>query len=65
VCFFVSETKLRVRGYQFQTVEGVQKAVTDVIKPHTAGDIQSKYEELRVIGASCIESDGCYFEGKC
>jgi hypothetical protein len=37
----LSKLKWRVKGYHFQTLDSVQKAVTDAIKTLTEADFQS------------------------
>jgi hypothetical protein len=55
--------KSRVKGYHFQTLDSVQKAVTDAIKALTAADFQSCYEGWKIRWFKCVASEGCYSEG--
>jgi hypothetical protein len=52
----------RVMGYNFQTLDRVQKSVTDAIKTLTQADFPSRYEAWKIIWAKCVASEGCYFE---
>jgi transposase len=49
-CAFYLFTKLksRVKGYDFQTLDSAQKAVTVAIKILTEADFQSCYEEWKI-----------------
>jgi hypothetical protein len=55
--------KMRVKGYHFQTLDSVQKAVTDAITALTEADFQSCYEAWTIRWAKCVAAEGCYFEG--
>jgi hypothetical protein len=52
----------RVKGYYFQTLDSVQKAVTDAIDTLTEADFQSRYEAWKIRWAKCVATEGCYFE---
>jgi hypothetical protein len=52
----------RIKGHHFQTLDSVQKAVTDAIKSVTEADFQSRYEAWKIRWAKCCASEGCYFE---
>jgi hypothetical protein len=41
--------KWRVKGYHFQTLDSVQKAVTDAIKTLTDANFQSCYEAWKTV----------------
>jgi hypothetical protein len=64
-CYFYLFQKLKskVKGCHFQTLDSIQKAVTNAIKPLTEGDFQSCYEACKIWWAKCVASEGCYFEG--
>jgi hypothetical protein len=53
----------RVHGYHFQTLDNVQKAVTDVIKTLREVNFQSCYEAWKIRWAKRVASEGYYFEG--
>jgi hypothetical protein len=55
--------KSRVRGCHFQTLDNIQKAVTNAIKTVTEADFWSCYEVWKFFWAKCVVSEGCYFEG--
>jgi hypothetical protein len=61
--YLFPKLKSRIEGYHFQTVDSVQKAVTDDIKALSSADFQSRYEARKIRGAKYVASDGCYFEG--
>jgi hypothetical protein len=46
-----------------QTLESVQKAVTDAIKTLTEADFQYCYDAWKIRCANCVALEGCYFEG--
>jgi hypothetical protein len=52
----------RVEGYHFQTLDSVQKAVTDTIKMLTEADFQSCCEAWKIHWAKGVASEGYYFE---
>jgi hypothetical protein len=54
--------KSRVKGYHFQTLDSVQKAVTNTIKTLTEADFQSWYKAWKIHSTKCVASEGCYFE---
>jgi hypothetical protein len=53
--YLFPKLKSRLKGYNFQTVDSVQKAVTDVIKTPSEADIKS-YEgwKIRVVSEDVI-----------
>jgi hypothetical protein len=55
--------KSRVKDHHFQTLDSVQKAVTDAIKTLIEADFQSCCEAWKICRVKCIASKGCYFEG--
>jgi hypothetical protein len=54
--------KNRVKGYNFQTLDSVQKAITDAIKTLIKGDFQSCYKARKIHRAKYVASEECYFE---
>jgi hypothetical protein len=60
-CYFylLQKLKSRVKVYQFQTPDSVQKAVTDAINALTGADFQSWYETWKIRAAP----EGYYSEG--
>jgi hypothetical protein len=63
LCEFYLFPKLKsgIKGYHFQTLGSVQKAVTDAIKTLTEADFQS-YETWEIRWAKCVPSEGCYLK---
>jgi hypothetical protein len=61
--YLVSKLKSRVKNYHFQTLDSVQKAVTDAIKTVIEADFQSCYEAWKILWAKGVASEGCYFGG--
>jgi hypothetical protein len=49
-------------GYNFQTLDRVQKSVTDAIKNLTDADFLSRYEAWKICWSKCVASEGYYFE---
>jgi transposase len=61
-CLF-PKLKSRVKGYHLQTLDSVQKAVTDAIKTLTEAGFQASYEAWKIRWVNCVASEGYYFEG--
>jgi hypothetical protein len=47
--YMFPKLKSRVKGYHFQTLNSIQKAVTDAIKTLTEVDLQSCYEAWKIL----------------
>jgi hypothetical protein len=62
--YIFPELKSGIKGYHFQTLDSVQKAVTDAIKTLTEADFQSCYEAWKIRWAKCLASEECYSMGK-
>jgi hypothetical protein len=62
VILLVPKIKLKIKGCHFQTLDSVQKAVTDIIKMLAEADFQSCYEAWKIHWAKCVASEGYYFE---
>ncbi|PNF34111.1 hypothetical protein B7P43_G01132, partial [Cryptotermes secundus] len=64
-CDFHLFPKLKpsVMSYHFQTLDGLQKAVTDAIKTLREADFQSCYEAWKFRWGKCVASEVSYFEG--
>jgi hypothetical protein len=60
--FLFPKLKLKVKGYNFQRVDSVQKAVTDSIETLAEADFQSCYDAWKNCCAKRVVSEGCYFE---
>jgi hypothetical protein len=58
------ELKSGIKGYHFQTLDSVQKAVTYTIKILIEADFQSCYEAWKIRWAKFVASEGCYSKGK-
>jgi hypothetical protein len=61
--YLLPKLKSTVKSSDFQTLDSVQKAVTDAIKTLTEDDFQSRYEAWKILWAKCVASEVCYFEG--
>jgi hypothetical protein len=61
--YLFPKLKSRVKDRHLQTLDSVQKALTDAIKTITEADCQSCYEAWIIHWAKCVASEGCYFEG--
>jgi hypothetical protein len=61
--YLFPKLKSRIKGYHFQTLDSVQKAVTDAIKTLREADFQSCYEAQKIRWGKCVASEGCYFKG--
>jgi hypothetical protein len=61
--YLFPKLKSRVRGHHLQTLDSIQKVVTDTIKTITEADFQSCHEAWKICWAKCVASKGCYFEG--
>jgi hypothetical protein len=61
--YLLPKLKSRVKGYRFQTLDSVQKAVIDGIKALTEADFQSCHEEWKIRWTKCVALEECYFEG--
>jgi hypothetical protein len=53
----------RVKGYHFETLDSVQKAVTDAIKTLTAAHFPSCYGAWKIRWAKRVALEGSYSEG--
>jgi len=54
--------KLQLKGARFDTVEEIQKAVTDQLKKIPAEDFSKAMKKLETRANLCITSNGSYFE---
>jgi transposase len=61
--YLFPELKSRVKGYHFQTLDSVQKAVSDAIKTLTEADSPSWYGAWKIRWAKRVALQGCYSEG--
>jgi hypothetical protein len=60
--YLFPKLKSRFKIYHFQTLDSVQKAVTDAINTLTEADCQSRYEEWKIRWTKFAASEGYYFE---
>jgi transposase len=51
--YLLAKLKSRVKGYHFQTLNSVQKAVADAIKTLREADFLSCYEARKIRWANC------------
>jgi hypothetical protein len=61
--YLFPKLKSRVKGYRFQALDSVQKAVTDAIKTLREVGFQSWYEAWKIRWAKYVASEECYCEG--
>jgi hypothetical protein len=54
--------KLQLKGSRFDTIEGIQKAVTDQLNKISAEGFSNGMKKLETRGNLCITSNGPYFE---
>jgi hypothetical protein len=60
--FLFPKVKLQLKGARFDTIEGIQKAVTDQLNPIFAKDFSNAMKKLETRTHLCITSNGFYFE---
>jgi len=53
---------LQLKGSGFDTIEEIQKAVTDQLKKIPAEDFSNAMKKLETRANLCITSNGSYFE---
>jgi hypothetical protein len=54
--------KLQLKGARFDTIEGIQKAVTDQLNMISAEDFSNARKKFETRVNLCITSDGSCFE---
>jgi hypothetical protein len=54
--------KLQLKGARFDTIEGIQKAVTDQLNKISAEDFSNAMKKLETRAKLCVISNGSYFE---
>jgi hypothetical protein len=54
--------KLQLKGARFDTIEGIQKAVTDQLNKISAEDFSNTMKKLQTRANLRITSNGSYFE---
>jgi len=54
--------KLQLKGARFDTIEGIQKAVTDQLNKIPAEEFSNAMKNLETRANLCITSNGSYFE---
>ena len=60
--FLFPKVKLQLKGAIFDTIEGIQKAVTDQLNKISAEDFSNTMKKLETRANLCITSNGSYFE---
>jgi hypothetical protein len=60
--FLFPKVKLQLKGARFDTIEGIQKAVTDQLNKISAEDFSNAIKKLETRANLCIKSNGSYFE---
>jgi hypothetical protein len=61
-CFLFPKVKLHLRGARYDTVEGIQKAVTDQLDKISAEEFSSAVKKFETRANLCITYNGSYFE---
>jgi hypothetical protein len=59
--YLFPKLKSKVKACHFQTLDSIQKAVTNAFKTLTEGGFQSYYETLKIRWAKCVASEGMLF----
>jgi hypothetical protein len=54
--------KLQLKVAKFDTIEGIQKAVTDQLHKISAEDVSNATKKLETRANLCVTSNGAYFE---
>ena len=60
--FLFPEVKLQLKGARFDTIEEIQKAVTDKLNKISAEGFSNAMKKLETRANLCIASNGSYFE---
>ena len=60
--FLFPKVKLQLKGARFDTIEGIQKAVTDQLNKISAEDFSNAMKKLETRANLCITANGSYFE---
>jgi len=60
-CLF-PKVKLQLKGVRFDTIEEIQKAVTDQLNKISTEDFSNAMKKLETHANLCITSNGSYFE---
>jgi hypothetical protein len=56
------KVKLQLKGARFDTIEGIQNAVTNQLNKIFAEDFSNAMKKLETHANLCITSNGSYFE---
>jgi spore coat polysaccharide biosynthesis predicted glycosyltransferase SpsG len=60
--FLLPKVKLQLKGARCDTIEGIQKAVTDQLNKISEEDFSNAMKKLETRANLCITSNGSYFE---
>ena len=60
--FLFPKVKLQLKGAMFDTIEEIQKAMTDQLNKISAEDFSNAMKKLETRANLCITSNGSYFE---
>ena len=60
--FLFPKVKLQLKGARFDTIEGIQKAVTDQLNKISAEDFSNAMKKLETHANLCVTANGSYFE---
>jgi hypothetical protein len=61
--YLFPKLKSRVKGSHFQTLDSVQKAVTDAVKTLKEADFQSCQEAWKILWAKCVATEDAILKG--
>jgi histone-lysine N-methyltransferase SETMAR len=60
--FLFPKVKLQLKGARFDTIEEIQRAVTEQLNKISAEDFSNAMNKVETRGNLCITSNGSYFE---
>ena len=60
--FLFPKVKLQLKDARFDTIEGIQKAMTDQLNKISAEDFSNAMKKLDTRANLCVTSNGSYFE---
>ena len=60
--FLFPKVKLQLKGARFDTIEGIQEAVTDHLNKISTEDFSNAMKKLETRANLCITSNGSHFE---
>jgi hypothetical protein len=61
--FLFQKVKSAVKGHHFESVEGIQRAVTQALNDIPQAAFQECYKQWQHRWKRCVQAQGMYFEG--